>query len=173
MVGYIPSDITTEHSPQQKSHKTTTQLKPDSDYNMPTSSGPKIVRDGLVLSLNAADRNSYVSGSTTWFDLSGNNNSGSLTNGPTFNSANGGSLSFDGTNDIITITSTGIVANNISVDIWFNVNSAKTYAALLGSNETEKYEMLIKTASNLISSCNYGRSSQINTIFIYFPSNTI
>jgi len=70
---------------------------------MPTSSGPKIVRDGLVLSLDAADRNSYVSGSTTWRDLSGNNNSGSLTNGPTFSSANGGVIVLDGANDYIDV----------------------------------------------------------------------
>jgi hypothetical protein len=59
----------------------------------------KIVTSGLVLALNAADRNSYVSGSTVWRDLSGNENNGTLTNGPTFNSANGGSIVFDGTND--------------------------------------------------------------------------
>jgi len=44
----------------------------------------KIITDGLVLCLDAADRNSYVSGSTTWFDVAGSNN-GTLTNGPTFN----------------------------------------------------------------------------------------
>lgn len=58
----------------------------------------RIVTNGLVLSLDAADRNSYVSGSTTWFDLSGNNNTGSLVNGPTFNSANGGAIAFNGVN---------------------------------------------------------------------------
>jgi hypothetical protein len=44
----------------------------------------QIVTNGLVLALDAADKNSYVSGSTTWNDLSGNSNSGSLINGPTF-----------------------------------------------------------------------------------------
>lgn len=62
----------------------------------------KIVTDGLVLALDAADRNSYVSGSTTWFDLSENRNSGSLVNGPTYNSLNGGSIVFDGVDDIVT-----------------------------------------------------------------------
>lgn len=46
----------------------------------------KIVTDGLVLCLDAADRNSYVSGSTTWFDLSGNNKHFTLdTTGITWN----------------------------------------------------------------------------------------
>jgi len=47
----------------------------------------KIVTDGLVLCLNAADKNSYPGSGTTWTDISGNGNSGTLTNGPTFNSS--------------------------------------------------------------------------------------
>jgi hypothetical protein len=65
----------------------------------------KIVTDGLVLCLDAADRNSYVSGSTTWFDVAGTNN-GTLTNGPTFNTGSGGSIVFDGTNDYVITTPT-------------------------------------------------------------------
>jgi hypothetical protein len=66
---------------------------------MGISGGPDMIQDGLVLALDASDRNSYVSGSAIWKDLSGNNNTGSLENGPTFSSANGGSIVFDGTND--------------------------------------------------------------------------
>ena len=61
--------------------------------------GPNIVTDGLVLALDAANTKSYISGSTTWNDLSGNGNNGTLTNGPTFSSANGGSIVFDGVDD--------------------------------------------------------------------------
>ena len=60
----------------------------------------KIVTDGLVLCLNAADKNSYPGSGTTWADVASTNN-GTLTNGPTFNSANGGSIVFDGANDYI------------------------------------------------------------------------
>jgi hypothetical protein len=63
---------------------------------------PRIVTDGLVLALDAADANSYVSGSTTWYDLAGSNN-GTLTNGPTYNNANGGSIVFDGVNDHVNL----------------------------------------------------------------------
>jgi hypothetical protein len=61
----------------------------------------KIVTLGLVLALDAADRNSYVSGSTVWNDVSGNGYNGILTNGPTFDSNNGGSIVFDGSNDYV------------------------------------------------------------------------
>jgi hypothetical protein len=53
----------------------------------------QIVTSGLVLSLDAADKNSYVSGSTVWNDLSGNGNGGAIL-GPTYNSSNGGALFF-------------------------------------------------------------------------------
>ena len=66
---------------------------------MATKYSPKIVTNGLVLSLDAANNKSYPRSGTTWTDLSGNSNNGTLTNGPTFSGANGGSIVFDGTND--------------------------------------------------------------------------
>jgi hypothetical protein len=86
------------------------------------SNGPTISTNGLVLALDAGDRNSYVSGSTTWIDLAGTNN-GTLLNGPTFNSGSGGSIVFDGTNDYISIPSnTNIPISNsqYSINVWFS-----------------------------------------------------
>jgi hypothetical protein len=64
----------------------------------------KIVTNGLVLALDAADKNSYPGSGTTWRDMSGNNSNSTLTNSPTFNSANGGSIVFDGVDDYTTTT---------------------------------------------------------------------
>ncbi len=64
---------------------------------------PRIVTDGLVLHLDTGDVNSYPGSGTTWTDLSGNGNNGTLVNGVGYNSANGGSLVFDGVNDYGTI----------------------------------------------------------------------
>ena len=71
---------------------------------MATFGGPNTIETGLVVSVDAANRQSYVSGSTAWLDLSGNNNSGSLINGPTFSTDGGGSIDLDGTNDYISTT---------------------------------------------------------------------
>ena len=68
------------------------------------SYGPRIITDGLVLCLDAADKNSYPGNGTTWSDLSGNGNNGTLINGPAFNSSNLGSLVFDGSNDYVSIS---------------------------------------------------------------------
>jgi len=64
-----------------------------------------IVTDGLVLNLDAGFLPSYPTTASTWYDLSGNTNNGTLTNGPTFNSDNSGSIVFDGTNDYVQVTS--------------------------------------------------------------------
>lgn len=63
---------------------------------------PPIVTNGLVLHLDAGSRQSYPGSGTTWTDLSGNGNTGTLTNGPTFNAANQGSIVFDGVNNVVT-----------------------------------------------------------------------
>jgi hypothetical protein len=60
---------------------------------------PGVVSDGLVLALDAGNPKSYPGSGTTWTDLGGNNNNGTLVNGPSYNSSNGGSIVFDGTND--------------------------------------------------------------------------
>ena len=63
-----------------------------------------IVTSGLVLNLDAGDTASYPGSGTTWTDLSGSGINGTLVNGPTFDSANGGSLVFDGSNDRVDCT---------------------------------------------------------------------
>jgi hypothetical protein len=73
----------------------------------------KIVTNGLVLSLDAADRNSYPGSGNMWYDLSGNGNHGILTNSPTFDSSDGGAIVFDGVNDYVALTSTPPIAQSI------------------------------------------------------------
>ena len=69
---------------------------------------PPIVTNGLVLHLDAGSRKSYVSGSTVWSDLSGNINNGTLSGSalPTFDSANQGSIVFNGTSNYVNLGQT-------------------------------------------------------------------
>lgn len=71
---------------------------------MGTQYNPKIVTDGLVMCLDAGNTKSYPGSGTTWTDLSGNGNNGTLTNGPTFSSSNGGVIVFDGVDDYVTVS---------------------------------------------------------------------
>jgi len=92
--------------------------------------GPQIVTDGLVLALDAANTKSYPGTGTTWTDLSGNGNNGTLTNGPTFNSSNVGNIVFDGTNDSVAISNLGLSTNTI--EGW--INSADVTQGTTGGN---------------------------------------
>ena len=94
---------------------------------MAFANGGRIVTDGLVLSLDAADQNSYPGSDTTWNDLSGNGNNGTLVNGPTFNSANGGSIVFDGTSQYIDCGSSSLLnfgTGNYTLGAWFKTNTS-------------------------------------------------
>jgi hypothetical protein len=78
-----------------------------------------VVQSGLVLNLDAGVSSSYSGSGTTWTDLSGNGNTGTLTNGPTYNSSNGGSIVFDGSNDYVTTNSFNGDSNSaLSVFCW-------------------------------------------------------
>jgi len=83
-------------------------------------SGPEINEDGLVLALDAANTKSYPGSGTTWTDLSGRGNNGTLVNGVGYNGSNGGYLSFDYVNDYVTTTgmSNFSYTNGITVSVW-------------------------------------------------------
>jgi len=110
---------------------------------------PKIVTDGLVLCLDAANQRSYPKSGTTWSDLTGGNN-GTLANGPSFGAENGGVISLDGSDDKISISNTDIfslVANQgfsiciIAKDIGylFYIDLGSNLGEQMGFNNTEFY----------------------------------
>ena len=80
---------------------------------------PRIVTDSLVLYLDAANTISYPGSGTVWTDLSKGINNGTLTNGPTFNSANGGSILYDGVDDTVTLNLVSSNVNNVTTEVWF------------------------------------------------------
>jgi hypothetical protein len=82
-----------------------------------TSNASSIITSGLVMNLDAGNASSYPGSGTTWYDLSGSGNDGTLTLGPTYSSANGGSIVLDGVNDYIsfnnlTTSSLGLTSTN-------------------------------------------------------------
>jgi hypothetical protein len=88
-------------------------------------SGQKIITDGLVLHLDAAQLRSYPGTGTTWTNIAASGNNGTLINGPTFNSGNGGSILFDGTNDYVDC---GVLNNTQELTLagWF-LHPASTF----------------------------------------------
>jgi hypothetical protein len=103
---------------------------------MAFSYSPKIVTDGLVLYLDAANTRSYPGTGTTWSDLSRGGNNGTLTNGPTFNSGNGGSIVLDSVDDYISIPNSSTTLtygnSNFSIFCWINVSSFNQFSSIIG-----------------------------------------
>ena len=86
-----------------------------------------IVQSGLVLNLDAGVSSSYGGSGTTWTDLSGSGNTGTLVNGPTYSSANGGVIALDGTNDYVSLNSALNLSTNsgFTVCLFLNQNAAQ------------------------------------------------
>lgn len=117
---------------------------------------PKIVTDGLVFAVDAANKKSYPGSGTTWYDLAGTSN-GTLTNGPTFDSGNGGSIEFDGSDDYTDFGNTlpidGTSAGTVS--IWAKTSASTsllfTKYNTNGSNSTAFYVAVVSGAARMFS----------------------
>ena len=64
---------------------------------------PAIVTDGLVMCCDAANSKSYPGSGTTFIDVSGNGNHGTLNNSPTHDTEGGGCFEFDANTERIVI----------------------------------------------------------------------
>ena len=100
---------------------------------MAINAGPDVIEDGLVLCLDAGNNNSYPKSGTTWSDLAGSNN-GTLTNGPTFDAGNGGSLSFDGLDDYVQTQNITISTANFMLSCWIKFDSFSSLSTPLASS---------------------------------------
>ena len=134
--------------------------------------GPNVVTNGLVLALDAANTKSYVSGSTTWNDLSGNNNSGSLVNGPTFNSANLGSIVFDGVDDYINCgnSSTLNITETFTISLWINSTRNNIQSYIL-DKDTDAYSIIIGYQLGFVNFYNGGYQPTAATTQISISNN--
>ena len=103
---------------------------------MALAHSPRIVRDGLVLYVDAANTKSYPGSGTTWTDISGKGHNGTLTNGPTFSSDNMGSIVFDGTNDTVTLSANSdfdFGTGDLTIEGFFNKSATTANLTLVCS----------------------------------------
>ena len=121
-------------------------------------SGPKIITSGCVLALDAADKLSYPGSGTTWKDLSGNGNTGTLTNGPTFSGANGGCIVFDGVDDSVNLPLVSTSTTTITISIWFNLTTLPGNKSLIynGVGSSDGYGL------------NMGAGGTASTLYVFF-----
>jgi hypothetical protein len=111
----------------------------------------KIVTNGLVLALDAADKNSYVSGSTTWNDVSGNGLNAIPTGSgfPAYNAGNSGNLVFN-TNPLNVGNRSILNLTNLTLSVWYKT-TATGNQQLIAKNYTTSYYLNIAPAANSFS----------------------
>lgn len=101
----------------------------------PTSA---VAQQGLILNVDAGNSNSYPGTGTTWSDLSSSGLNGVLDNGASYDSADGGSIDFDGNNDRVTFGSAGGTLINglsqLTIEIWFNSDVIGNDRGLIAGN---------------------------------------
>tara|TARA_R110000803_G_scaffold70835_1_gene133839 strand:- start:898 stop:2610 length:1713 start_codon:yes stop_codon:yes gene_type:complete len=96
----------------------------------------QIDADNLQLYLDANQVISYPTTQSTWYDLSGNTNNGTLENGVTWDS--NGWFDFDGSDDDVNLGTTNNLysGSNVSWEVLFNADSNTGYRALFGNTST-------------------------------------
>jgi hypothetical protein len=125
---------------------------------MALSHSPSIITNGLVLCLDAANPKSYPGSGTTWNDLSGNGNNGTLRNSPSYSADNLGKIVFDAVNDDINCgndSSINFGTGDFTVSVWFR----------RFSNATTNLRLLSKAASN-------DTANAASAGFCFFGNNT-
>ena len=96
-----------------------------------------IITTGLVMYLDAGNEHSYTETGTTWMDLSGNDNHGTLQNGVIYNSANNGSLVFDGVDDYF-VTDTGLdLSDTDKITIQIIIKYSSTPVSMILEHSTD------------------------------------
>jgi hypothetical protein len=91
--------------------------------------GPQKATGGTVTSVSGYTIHTFTSSGTftpgaNWGDVSSSSITGALTNGPTYNSANGGYITFDGSNDFISIlNNTALDTQTPTVEVWVKTNA--------------------------------------------------
>jgi hypothetical protein len=100
----------------------------------------KIVTNGIVLYLDAGNKKSYPGSGNTWTDLTANKNNGTLTNGPTFDSANGGSIVFDGTDDyVVTPYTTAMETSDFTYAAWIKYTASQVGGVISKRTDAPDY----------------------------------
>ena len=135
---------------------------------------PSIVTSGCVLNLDSNFPPSYPLVFNTWYDLTGNGNTGLLINGITYDSALRGSLVLNGTNQYVSFSATtGIPLgnSNYTISTWFNPSTTSGDRGLVGWGNfgtPNQVNALKITSSGLV---NYWWSNDLQANYSFTTGN--
>ena len=142
---------------------------------------PAVITNGLVLNLDAGFTPSYPTMATTWYDVSSGGNNGTLTNGPTFSSANNGSIVFDGLDDFVGVPNgyTSVMKGNDywTVSMWYKTISTPNNGPVLvspGVGQLNYFDLFLQvTLSQVYFSAGGGAGSNYLQGSVSLSNNTI
>ncbi len=122
------------------------------------------VTRGLIGFWDAGVPESYAGTGTTWSDIGGNGYTGTLTNGPTYTSDNGGGIVFDGSNDYVTTTYSGNTGNNFTLGIWCKPTAV---------GQSNGSDLAVKNYAATQPFASYGISYLSTSVFSYLVANNL
>ena len=107
--------------------------------------GSTVPTDGLVMYLDASNQISYPTTGTSWYDLSGVNNSGTLVNSPTYNSTNGGVIVFDGTDDYVDVGSnSSLTTNTVTMCVFVYPQNTRPEEIISTANQGSGFRFMTR-----------------------------
>ena len=124
------------------SHAQRTLFGGNNNYVAPVAPA-SFVTTGLVLNLDAGNAASYAGTGTTWTDLSGRGNNGTLYNSVTYNASNQGSLVFNGYENgqrpnpyvlLPTNTDFDFGSGDFTVEMWIYITPTNEHPNFLSIN---------------------------------------
>jgi hypothetical protein len=162
-----------------------------SSFNSNTA-GSVTITNGLVLNLDAGNTTSYPGTGTTWTDLSGNGNNGTLNNSPSYNSTNGGSFLFDGSSEYVSLTTTKLPTGTSDRTViafvktptsfaflnhiihWGSTSTNQAYGLTLSNGQVNSHTWgvypgqgaTVSTATNYCVAASYTHSSTLHKFWI-------
>ena len=130
--------------------------------------GPNIVTDNLTFAVDAGSTRSYPSSGTTWKNLGSSGSDVALTNGPTFNAANGGYFEFDGTDDYAYSNSTSFdITGNVTINSWIRHDGTGSIVGNYMSNSANSGYRMRRNGANGSNLWIYASGNAVNGGAIY------
>ena len=124
-----------------------------------------ILPTNLIMNLDAGNSASYSGSGTAWNDLSGNGNNATLINGTSFSSVNGGTMVYDGVDDVANANIINFGTQSLSFSFWvyptqttnvdsifgqglYPANTTGGYVYIVMRNDTATRRIQFRVASN-------------------------
>lgn len=127
------------------------------------SRGPKIVTNGLVLSLDAGSKKSYPGSGNTWYDLSGNGNDAVLYNSPTYTNNNVHTFNFDETDDWAKVDNATLLSKTAYTKVaWFRPESSTNNILSGGSTTYGQHAFWMNSTSDSLRAGHNGTWTRVS-----------